>query len=658
MVVIFANHSSLPNSLQLYREYLCDIYHNNAYSIYTKPSEIIAQYRPNQPLNLVLVHKAKNELDISHEEQVQHAYRGDVDAIQNQTTVIKMEEIGYNITKETPAHFVLIEGAPGVGKSTLCWQLCRLWSEDKLRHKWDLMVLVEIRDETTQKARNVYDLLYYPDDSVRKSIAQEVEKREGEGLLLIFDGYDELSSNQHSDPSVLQKIITNRFLHKTTVVVTSRQIATKNLPSQFIQNLDQHIVINGFNKSDIQQYISLACGNNMHLFNDFLSYVYSQPFVFSLMYNPLHCTIVTEVYIQCWQDGRKGFAPNTLTELYTAFVLNLLRRNLPDQSDIEKLTDLPTDVLNILLNLSKLAEEGLRKKTFVYKRVPHNTFGLMVSVRKLYDIRAKRSAYMFLHLTLQEYLAAFYWSYQPRNELIDDLFFNKFRQNPIKFYGNEVEHTDTDRLPFTLFLAGLTKLDSWPLDLMLNNSHGYLARLYCQLLFEAQNSEIVTQLFSHRRVVIHMHVLMRSLFSIGYCIANSDSTTSWFLNIDMSYLQLLMDSLKYCNIKVPGPSAVNLSIVSFSKAFPDNFLRVYPFTSGELYIKNHLINIQTDEQAFLLQNLSYNLVPNFNLSSYVSSLFMESFLFDIQLNYSSVFDILRVDQGLAKSKFELSTFMQ
>ena len=55
-------------------------------------------------------------------------------------------------------HFVLIEGAAGVGKSTLCWQLCRLWlSEAKMQRQWDLVVLVEIRDEDTRKARNIYD---------------------------------------------------------------------------------------------------------------------------------------------------------------------------------------------------------------------------------------------------------------------------------------------------------------------------------------------------------------------------------------------------------------------------------------------------------------------------------------------------------------------
>ena len=162
---------SLPNSLKQYKKYLHNIYNSHAYSIYSNPSEILAANRPKQPLNLALVdseQKANNEFRFSQEEFVEYAYHGDVDGIQELTNEMRIEEIGSTYS-ETPAHFVLIEGAPGIGKSTLCWQLCRLWSEGKLSHKWDLMVLVEIRDETTRKARTVYDLLYHPDDSIMGS---------------------------------------------------------------------------------------------------------------------------------------------------------------------------------------------------------------------------------------------------------------------------------------------------------------------------------------------------------------------------------------------------------------------------------------------------------------------------------------------------------
>ena len=624
-----------------------------------KPSDVIALNRPKQPLNLVLVHRPKNELESSHKEQMECAFNGYVDLVEKQSTVMKLEEIGSTSKGRIPAHFVLIEGAPGVGKSTLCWQLCRLWSEGKLRHKWDLMVLVEIRDETTRKARNVYDLLYHPDDSIRKSTAQEVEKREGEGLVIIFDGYDELSDDQRSELSVFYRILVDRLLHKATVVVTTRKIDTKSLPSHFKQNLDQHLEIFGFNKSDIQRYISLACGNNTHLFNDFLSYVSNRPFIFSLMYNPLHCTIVTELYIQYWQDGQKGFAPNTLTELYNAFLLNLLRRNLPDLSDIEELSDLPTHVYNNLMQLAKLAERGLHERKFVYSKVPNDTLGLMVSVRQLHDIRARRSAYMFLHLTLQEYLAAIYWFQQPRKKLRDFIKNSAQIGNPIMIY-RECETESTDHWPVALFLAGLTKLDpvSYPINEItgcMNEEPGFIGA-YCQMLFEAQlEKEYDVHVFANHAIVIE-ESLSNSLFAIGYCIASSDSTTSWSLTVNLREtphnLQMLSNGLQHrLDWKTrPGPS-LNLSFTGFAREFPGSSLSMYSFTELSL----HSILTSADQQVYLLQNLSFGIRPkNLNLSDYISSLLTESpkpsSVIHINLNYNTAFDILHKQH--ASSEFE------
>ena len=579
---------------------------------------------------------------------MEYAFYGNVDLVQKQNAVINIEEIGSTLKTKTPAHFVLIEGAPGMGKSTLCWQLCRLWSEGKLRHKWDLMVLVEIRDETTRKARTVYDLLYHPDDNVRKSIAQEIEKRDGEGLFIILDGYDELSDDQRNELSIFQRILVNRLLRKATIVITTRKIDKNSLPSQFKQNLDQHIEIAGFNNCDIHRYISLACGNNTSLFNDFLSYVYSHPFLCTVIHNPLHCTIVTELYIQYWQDGRKGFAPNTVTELYSTFLLNLLRRHLSfsNQSiDIEDLNDLPTHEYNNLMQLAELAKSGLEERKYIFNKVPHNTLGLMVSVRQLYDIRARRSAYMFLHLTLQEYLAAFYWFQQPREELRVYMKNQSQLSNPIISYNECLTNINTDHWPVALFLAGLTKLDYFPLDVLMNCSRNnpLFIGAFCQMLFEAQKEEVA--LFANQSFEIP-ELLSTFSFAIGYCVAKSDNTTSWYLTLYLRdtphNLQSLSKGLRYRLDRKTEPS-LNVNLIGSAEEYFEYSLTTYSFS--ELYI--HGILQSANQRIYLEQNLSPSIRPmGFQLSKYMSSL-LEEFpqlynqsTINITLNYSTVFDIL------------------
>ena len=620
------NHSSLPAPLLQYQVYLRDVYHKYSYSKYSKPSDFLAVNRPDRPIPLVLIHKEK-QIDTSHNEQVNFVFRGKVDEIQKQKTPIKIEEIGSTSRGNgTAAHFVLIEGAPGVGKSTLCWQLCRLWSEGKLQQEWDLVVLVELRDESTRKATSVYDLLYHPDNKSREAIAQEIQKREGEGLMMIFDGYDELSNDQQSEFSLVQQILSNRVLEKATIVVTSRPNATRSLPNKFRQRqtLHQHIVIVGFNETDIQTYITLACKDNIQMLESLHSYLSSRPFILSVMYNPLHCTIVAELYIQYWLSGETKLTPNTLTELYTALVLHLLRRSLPlnQSSDIEELTDLPTHVYNNLIQLAELAATGLETlpSQYVYKKVPCDTLGLMVSVRQLYDVRPKKRAYMFLHLTLQEYLSALYWSHQSLQQQIEFLHRINF-----EFIMNQYWYSL--HWPQLLFYAGLTKLSSFPIM----TKKLYITRSdivpLCQILFEIQSPQYVSDLFNQMEI----DPLLRDTFDwfvIGFCIANSNNKSSW--NVDdldtPQQLQFLLHGLHYNsknNINLNGLT-INMSVI-LNEASPMEYSKLfsglYPFTKAISHLSLVKYSDETypdDECCFhVLQNLSFY-CPN------LKSLFLSS----------------------------------
>ena len=651
------NRTSLPDPLLQYQDYLRDVYHRNNYSKYSKLSEFLAVNRPERPIDLVLFHKEKQR-DSSHNEHVKFVFRdGKVDEIQKQKTTIKIEEIGSTSEGNmyTAAHFVLIEGAPGVGKSTLCWQLCRLWSEGKLQHDWDLVVLVELRDETIRKATSVYDLLYHPDDKIRKLLAQEILLREGKGLMVIFDGYDELSFDQRNEFSLIQQILSNRILEKATIVVTSRPIAMKRLPNQFVQTLDKHIEIVGFNETDIHTYITLACKDNIELSKSLRLYISSQPFILSIMYNPLHCTIVTELYIQYWQYGQKEFAPSTLTELYNALVAILLKRSLPlhQSSDIEELTDLPTHVYNNLMQLAELAANGLTTSQYIYNNVPCDTLGLMVSVRQIHDVRPKKTAYMFLHVTLQEYLSALYLHHRIEQQQTESLYWINVPviqlrdslphhfQHPILqeyWYQQQTETMNVinvpfitghlssgfnrDRLvqwPYVLFLAGLTKLSPELLQAMISKE--YLKGInnigpLCQLLFESQSPQKVSDMFSQTELDLFVSETF-DWFAIGYCIANSNNKSSWNINFLNSpqHLQLLSHGLHYSknNIHLDLSGLTINMYISLKLASPAKysalFSTLYPFTKAISHLSLTSYNDEIyphDECCFhVLHNLSF-----------------------------------------------------
>ena len=606
--------SSLPHSLAEYQRYLRDCY-SSPYSHYSESINC-----PEQPINLVLVRKERNQDDRSFRQQRMSAFEGNINKLQKQATSVNINQIGSLDDGKTAVHFVLIEGSPGVGKSTLCWQLCRLWREGKLKHEWDLMVIVELRDESTRKASNLYDLFYHPDDKTRLAIAEDIQKREGEGLFILLDGYDELSKQQLIELSIIQKILTNRLIPKATVVITSRPAAITALPAEFKLGLqlieNQHIEISGFNETDIQKYITLACGSNQRLLEDFRSYVSNNRFVLSVMYNPLHCTIVTELYIQYWWNGQKLLIPNTLTGIYNALVMHLLRRNLPANLTIKKLSDIPDHMNSSLTVLAELAANGLKEGRYIFSDAPNcQTLGLMVTVRNLYDMKA--TSYMFLHLTLQEYLAALYWSHHPHqvpNEL-----------QSFKGVGSATDIDDNKppinlRWSLYLFLAGITKLDSFPLLKVSGYNKTYDTSLVCQLLFEAQSPQLVSEMFANCTVTIEI-AAKSSLdsFVYGYCVANSDHNSTWYLGIfSNKHLLSFSDGMHYSVEDTADwderykPSITMYLYIQKDSMFFEAFARLYPFT--KTVIGFHF------NQDFYVDESSQELHKLFHYSPRVTSL--------------------------------------
>ena len=87
-----------------------------------------------------------------------------------------------------PVTLVFIEGPPGIGKSTLAWELCRRWD----RKQYDLAVLLRLREREVQQIQKIADLFPHGDEQLQQSVTKEVLGREGKGVLFILDGYNEL----------------------------------------------------------------------------------------------------------------------------------------------------------------------------------------------------------------------------------------------------------------------------------------------------------------------------------------------------------------------------------------------------------------------------------------------------------------------------------
>ena len=335
---------------------------------------------------------------------------------------------------------MLLDGDPGTGKSTLCRKIAYNWSQDRSLHDFIIVALIPLRDPDVASFESIDDFFYHDDQSLQESVVKYVRQHQGFGILLIFDGYDELTHLKRTKSSLFLQILQGKKLPKCSVLVTSRPYASQKVES--LHTLTRHMELLGFSKNNVFRCISLSL-NDMEA--DRLIYALRhKPQILAFCKNPLTCAIIIFVYKH---EGHH--LPSTLTEIYTNFISNILTR----ETDIQGLEcDLMLE--EDLMQLARLSFEtycAKAKIVFDQKEIiqligpDFKSLGLLTAT-KHYVTCGRKLNYQFTHVTIQEFLAA-KWIH------------SKFTPKEASEFLNA--NLPDERLKYTfLFLAGLSKLDN------------------------------------------------------------------------------------------------------------------------------------------------------------------------------------------------------
>lgn len=185
-----------------------------------------------QYIQLALIHQERQLKNHTYESVLEHQIdytRGDYDKIMKRRTRIELINAFEQVICEGGKEIVLkmlIDGAPGVGKTTLSRKVSSMWAKGDILQRYWLVLLLHLREKAISNAKNIDELFYHDDLDLKQKVVRFVNERSGDGVLIIFDGFDELNSHERCNESLFLDISRGKVLPKCAVAITSRPYAS------------------------------------------------------------------------------------------------------------------------------------------------------------------------------------------------------------------------------------------------------------------------------------------------------------------------------------------------------------------------------------------------------------------------------------------------
>ncbi len=349
-----------------------------------------------------------------------HVRRQGKDVISRLRTSLKYVDLFKVESGKNPVRKILIEGDAGIGKTTLSIAICEDWANERLFQEFKLLLLLPLRHKKVATSGSLAALLQvlHPDEELCASVAKYLTRIEGDEVLIIADGWDEIGKGDQLKDSFLYELLFEGHLPFASVIVTSRHSASAEFHRQ--SYFDKFIEISGFDSDSIVNYIQSEFASEPSKADHLREQLETNLLVESVCSVPLNCAIICHLRKL---DHSKQALPTTMTELYSIIIRNIIFRNIGKESYnpayIPNFDSLPEDLKAPWKLLCQFAFETLVKHKMIFTEdeldegfaAVHNKkvfyFGLLQESLFLLEDGYGKS-YHFLHRTFQEFLAAFH----------------------------------------------------------------------------------------------------------------------------------------------------------------------------------------------------------------------------------------------------------
>ena len=478
------------------------------------------EWFPNQAMSYVNLALAPFRLGSqwAQERFAEAVNKGVDNAYTYKTSKVQCEAIP-GIVKESK--FVVLSGAPGVGKSTLARKVCQDVCRSFNCHGYSLVLLVELRKLLHfKKDFQLVDILQLFEGMMggatsSEELSKAIHRNLGKSVLFVLDGFDELPPHLRQS-NFLADLLSHNIecsapLPYCHVVMTSRSIVTSEIYHSVRGSLT-NIEVLGFTCDQIKEYAGhiLVDAEKPDLLESFLRKIDSVPQIRGLCSIPVVLSIICQVF------SFKEDLPPTLTQIYNEYICIKVLKYHDDLTTLDSILDLPRN--HDIYKLGKIAFDCIQRQKIVFQssdlqglaeRFSDHTkgCGLLTARPVKADPKSKRTpvqSYYFIHLTVQEFIAAVYVSLLPaekQHEIWSNCLGKPHMAQVWRFY------------------CGLTQLTHY--ELLQANIKGYPKDFQMQCLFESQNASLVQKLMPHivgKEVTVKPKTAYDST-AYGYCLS-------------------------------------------------------------------------------------------------------------------------------------------
>ncbi|KAM4619122.1 protein NLRC3-like [Polymixia lowei] len=420
--------------------------------------------------------------EVNNEHEIRQIETASWKPVRREETPIKCQDIFKPLPGQVkPIRTLLTKGVAGIGKTVLTQKFTLDWAEDKTNHDIQFTFPFSFRELNLLKGKK-YSLVELLHRFFIETKEAGICSFNNFQVVFIFDGLDEcqlpldFKSNEiwtdvtesTSVDVLLTNLIKGKLLPSARLWITTRPAAANQIPPECVDMVTE---VRGFTDPQKEEYFRKRFRDET-LASRIISHIKTSRSLHIICHIPVFCWITASVLEHVLRTDERGEMPKTLTEMYIHFlVVQSIQRNVKYHGRAETDPHWNKDNKKIILSLGKLAFTQLEKGNLIFCEKDLKESGIDIKAASVYSGMFTQifkeecglyqdKVFCFVHLSIQEFLAAVYVFVSSINTGVNLVWSRLPKQKVNRFYRRAVDKALQSRNGhldlFLRFLLGLS----------------------------------------------------------------------------------------------------------------------------------------------------------------------------------------------------------